>query len=288
MEDFKKLLQEAIGSIQYKNDKLKLLLSDISKDIYSRDNQNSYDITYDNINDNYGIKWIKRLDIIVKNNVFSRNDAVALIEDSNSTIFTDNYIELATIIISNPLNQPMLTHNIAHELNHYVKYYNLHKNDKHANDTDLDIVKDTPHTQIDFINEYDNLKESIKTFIKSDFTSYGFIKSMFLEILYYMNKSEVNAHMENVYGEILKNKTFETSQLSDISDTYRLYQNINELLNLFLSEENKEFNWYKEKYLIPIITEIFPKISFRKSINRLITRNNTFLKKALKLFNDIK
>lgn len=38
MEDFKKLLQEAIGSIQYKNDKLKLLLSDISKDIYSRDN----------------------------------------------------------------------------------------------------------------------------------------------------------------------------------------------------------------------------------------------------------
>lgn len=103
-----------------------------------------------------------------------------------------------------------------------------------------------------------------------------------------MNKSEVNAHMENVYGEILKNKTFETSQLSDISDTYRLYQNINELLNLFLSEENKEFNWYKEKYLIPIIAEIFPKISFRKSINRLINRNNTFLKKALKLFNDIK
>ena len=102
MKDIDKLIDEALGSLQYKNKNLNKLLSDIKNDIFNHNNNISYELEYNDIIQKYKIQWLNRLIIIVKNNVFSCNDAIALIEDSNSTIYNKEYIELATIIINNP------------------------------------------------------------------------------------------------------------------------------------------------------------------------------------------
>jgi hypothetical protein len=102
---YHKYIEEALGSIQYKNKNLNKLLTDIVNNIFNHDNNLSYELIYDNINKNYNIDWIKKLIIIIKNNVFSSNEAIALIDDDKSTIYnkTNKTIELGTIIVINPL-----------------------------------------------------------------------------------------------------------------------------------------------------------------------------------------
>lgn len=288
MKDIDKLIDEALGSLQYKNKNLNKLLSDIKNDIFNHNNNISYELEYNDIIQKYKIQWLNRLIIIVKNNVFSCNDAIALIEDSNSTIYNKEYIELATIIINNPLNHIILKSNIAHELNHYIKYYNVFLKNKKLNDTDLDFVINTPHKIINFISDYSLIIKTLKQFNKNNFNSYGLIKSVFLEILYFLNKSEINAHMENIYGEILKFKMSNNDKLFDISPTYQIYLNILNVLNIISNNTDIEFQDYLKIYIYPIFNKCFPNISFNKIIKRLINRNKTFIIKAEKLFNDLK
>lgn len=134
-----KNLKEALGTIQYKNENIIQLLNDITNDILNHDNSISYELIYDNINKHYNINWIKKLIIIVKNNIFSNNDAIALIDDTQSSIYdkSNKILTLGTIIVNNPLKQYLLTSNIAHELNHYLKYLNINIYNKQVNDKDL-------------------------------------------------------------------------------------------------------------------------------------------------------
>ena len=285
---YHKSIKEALGTIQYKNKNLNKLLTDIVNDIFNHDNNLSYELIYDNINKNYNIDWIKKLIIIIKNNVFSSNDAIALIDDDKSTIYnkTNKTLELGTIIVINPLQQYILKSNIAHELNHYLKYLYINVNDKHVNDNDLIYISSIKYMKIDFKKEFKIIKNYILNFDKSNFLYLGKLKSFYLETIYYMNKSELNAHMENLYGEILKNKQSKSDKLENISDTYLIYKYIQELLNFLIDDNvNNDFKQFIQRTIKPIFDNtIGTNISFRKAILRLINRNKTFINKANKLY----
>lgn len=287
-KQFHKNLEEALGTIQYKNENIIQLLNDITEDILNHDNSISYELIYDNINKNYNINWIKKLIIIIKNNIFSNNDAIALIDDTQSSIYdiSNKILTLGTIIVNNPLKQYLLISNIAHELNHYLKYLNINIYNKHVNDNDLNYISSIKYMKVDFINEFNLIKKYILNFDKSNLQYYGKLKSFYLESIYYMNKSEVNAHMENLYGEILKNKNNKSDKLEDISNTYVIYQHIQELLYFLIDDTlNDDFKYYIQKIIKPIFNNtIGTHISFNKAVNKLIYRNKTFLNKAKKLY----
>ncbi|MBO6273698.1 hypothetical protein J6O48_13115 [bacterium] len=49
MKDIDKLIDEALGSLQYKNKNLNKLLSDIKNDIFNHNNNISYELEYNDI-----------------------------------------------------------------------------------------------------------------------------------------------------------------------------------------------------------------------------------------------
>lgn len=249
----KQSLDESYGSLQYETEKNKgfiRLLNTIVSDIKKSDNTKSYTLSYNNIISDYGVKWLNNLDLEIKNNVFSNvADAYALIEVEGKTEFNKQYIELATILVNNPLDNKLLKSSIAHELNHYVKYFNTNSSIHKPNDTDLLISNNSKTMQLKYDEYYDIFKQ-IESFNIDSFSLYGKLKTAYLDILYYCNKSEINAHMENVYGEfILNDTTHEIKDITEVSQTCALYDILRNFLDVLLNTDNNDFIQFVNKYI---------------------------------------
>lgn len=287
----KQSLDESYGTLQYETEKNKgfiRLLNTIVSDIKKSDNTKSYILSYNNIISNYGVKWLNGLDLEIKNNVFSNvSEAYALIEVEDKTIFNKQYIELATILVNNPLDNKLLKSSIAHELNHYVKYFNTNASIHMPNDTDLLISNNSKTMQLKYDEYYDIFKQ-INTFTINDFSLYGKLKTVYLDILYYCNKSEINAHMENVYGEFMLNDTTsEIKSITEVSQTCALYDILRNYLNTLLMTDNNDFKQFANKYIKKEYIKT-GNISFEKIVKRYIQRINVFLEKASKLYLQLK
>ena len=70
-----------------------------------------YTLLYDNL-----IPWIEHLEIIICINDNSVIEAAALLENNSRTIYTENSVLLATIVVNNPDNIRFLETQIVHEI----------------------------------------------------------------------------------------------------------------------------------------------------------------------------
>lgn len=264
------IIYESIGTLQLNKDEsilINQIYNDINdkkyhklkpseyKDIHQLTGLNDiYSLKY-NINDfnkkyNTHIKWILNLEILVS---LTDNpnliDAAALLDSNTRTIFSDDNIIYACIIINNPEHERFPKNYIAHELNHYYSEFNRYKKTKlYPVYSDIDINYTYPHYSIDYSN-FDRLKLMLNN-------NNAYLKSILLDVLYWLNESEIKAHIENIYYELEQNLNNATcNKLDDISkysETLNHYRNIDKVLHYIYDNISEDQTQYLNNSVIPL------------------------------------
>ena len=238
----KQILDETLGSL-YLNDIEKNVVNKIFNDIDTEKYKNNklsykdyqqiadssdnlYNLQYDNI-----LPWLEHLEIIIiENDSYNSTNAAALLDYDNYTTFSNEKIIYATIVIINPKRERFTKNKITHELNHYYSEFNRYKTTSIFNVYgDLELNIKLSNSQIDFTNyEY----------IQDNLTNFGFIRQVFLDCLYWLNESEIKAHIEDIYSEIHDNvqnnlNCKNISDITELSQTLKTYYNIDKILHFY-------------------------------------------------------
>lgn len=281
----KQILDETLGSL-YLNDKEKSIVDKIFNDIDTEKYKNNklsykdyqqiadssdtlYNLQYDNI-----LPWLEHLEIIIiENNSYNSTNAAALLDYDNYTTFSNEKIIYATIVIINPKRERFTKNKITHELNHYYSEFNRYKTTSIFNVYgDLELNIKLSNSQIDFTNyEY----------IQDNLTNFGFIRQVFLDCLYWLNESEIKAHIEDIYSEIHDNvqnnlNCKNISDITELSQTLKTYYNIDKILHFYKDNLDDMQNKMLQKTLLNKVKTIYNRN--RMSLNQIYS----------KLFNNIK
>ena len=288
----KQILDETLGSL-YLNDKEKSIVDKIFNDIDTEKYKNNklsykdyqqiadssdnlYNLQYDNI-----LPWLEHLEIIIiENDSYNSTNAAALLDYDNYTTFSNEKIIYATIVIINPKRERFTKNKITHELNHYYSEFNRYKTTSIFNIYgDLELNIKLSNSQIDFTNyEY----------IKDNLTNFGFIRQVFLDCLYWLNESEIKAHIEDIYSEIhdnVQNKLNckNISDITELSQTLKTYYNIDKILHFYKDNLDDMQNKMLQKALLNKVKTIYNRN--RMSLNQIYSKLFNKIKKIYKHVN---
>ena len=288
----KQILDETLGSL-YLNDKEKSIVDKIFNDIDTEKYKNNklsykdyqqiadssdtlYNLQYDNI-----LPWLEHLEIIIiENNSYNSTNAAALLNYDNYTTFSKEKIIYATIVIINPKRERFTKNKITHELNHYYSEFNRYKTTSIFNVYgDLELNIKLSNSQIDFTNyEY----------IQDNLTNFGFIRQVFLDCLYWLNESEIKAHIEDIYSEIHDNvqnnlNCKNISDITELSQTLKTYYNIDKILHFYKDNLDDMQNKMLQKALLNKVKTIYNRN--RMSLNQIYSKLFNKIKKIYKHVN---
>ena len=288
----KQILDETLGSL-YLNDKEKSIVDKIFNDIdtekyknnklsykdyqqIANSSDNLYNLQYDNI-----LPWLEHLEIIIiENDSYNSTNAAALLDYDNYTTFSKEKIIYATIVIINPKRERFTKNKITHELNHYYSEFNRYKTTSIFNVYgDLELNIKLSNSQIDFTNyEY----------IQDNLTNFGFIRQVFLDCLYWLNESEIKAHIEDIYSEIHDNvqnnlNCKNISDITELSQTLKTYYNIDKILHFYKDNLDDMQNKMLQKALLNKVKTIYNRN--RMSLNQIYSKLFNKLKKIYKHVN---
>ena len=288
----KQILDETLGSL-YLNDKEKSIVDKIFNDIDTEKYKNNklsykdyqqiadssdtlYNLQYDNI-----LPWLEHLEIIIiENNSYNSTNAAALLDYDNYTTFSKEKIIYATIVIINPKRERFTKNKITHELNHYYSEFNRYKTTSIFNVYgDLELNIKLSNSQIDFTNyEY----------IQDNLTNFGFIRQVFLDCLYWLNESEIKAHIEDIYSEIHDNvqnnlNCKNISDITELSQTLKTYYNIDKILHFYKDNLDDMQNKMLQKALLNKVKTIYNRN--RMSLNQIYSKLFNKIKKIYKHVN---
>lgn len=288
----KQILDETLGSL-YLNDKEKSIVDKIFNDIDTEKYKNNklsykdyqqiadssdnlYNLQYDNI-----LPWLEHLEIIIiENDSYNSTNAAALLDYDNYTTFSKEKIIYATIVIINPKRERFTKNKITHELNHYYSEFNRYKTTSIFNVYgDLELNIKLSNSQIDFTNyEY----------IQDNLTNFGFIRQVFLDCLYWLNESEIKAHIEDIYSEIHDNvqnnlNCKNISDITELSQTLKTYYNIDKILHFYKDNLDDMQNKMLQKALLNKVKTIYNRN--RMSLNQIYSKLFNKIKKIYKHVN---
>ena len=288
----KQILDETLGSL-YLNDIEKNVVNKIFNDIDTEKYKNNklsykdyqqiadssdnlYNLQYDNI-----LPWLEHLEIIIiENDSYNSTNAAALLDYDNYTTFSNEKIIYATIVIINPKRERFTKNKITHELNHYYSEFNRYKTTSIFNVYgDLELNIKLSNSQIDFTNyEY----------IKDNLTNFGFIRQVFLDCLYWLNESEIKAHIEDIYSEIHDNvqnnlNCKNISDITELSQTLKTYYNIDKILHFYKDNLDDMQNKMLQKALLNKVKTIYNRN--RMSLNQIYSKLFNKIKKIYKHVN---
>ena len=288
----KQILDETLGSL-YLNDKEKSIVDKIFNDIdtekyknnklsykdyqqIANSSDNLYNLQYDNI-----LPWLEHLEIIIiENDSYNSTNAAALLDYDNYTTFSNEKIIYATIVIINPKRERFTKNKITHELNHYYSEFNRYKTTSIFNVYgDLELNIKLSNSQIDFTNyEY----------IQDNLTNFGFIRQVFLDCLYWLNESEIKAHIEDIYSEIHDNiqnnlNCKNISDIKELSQTLKVYYNIDKILHFYKDNLDDMQNMLLQKTLLNKVKTIYNRN--RMSLNQIYSKLFNKIKKIYKHVN---
>ena len=288
----KQILDETLGSL-YLNDKEKSIVDKIFNDIdtekyknnklsykdyqqIANSSDNLYNLQYDNI-----LPWLEHLEIIIiENNSYNSTNAAALLDYDNYTTFSNEKIIYATIVIINPKRERFTKNKITHELNHYYSEFNRYKTTSIFNVYgDLELNIKLSNSQIDFTNyEY----------IQDNLTNFGFIRQVFLDCLYWLNESEIKAHIEDIYSEIHDNvqnnlNCKNISDITELSQTLKTYYNIDKILHFYKDNLDSTMNKMLQIALVNKLKSVYGRN--RLSLNQIYSKLFNKLKKIYKHVN---
>ena len=288
----KQILDETLGSL-YLNDKEKSIVDKIFNDIDTEKYKNNklsykdyqqiadssdtlYNLQYDNI-----LPWLEHLEIIIiENDSYNSTNAAALLDYDNYTTFSKEKIIYATIVIINPERERFTKNKITHELNHYYSEFNRYKTTSIFNVYgDLELNIKLSNSQIDFTNyEY----------IQDNLTNFGFIRQVFLDCLYWLNESEIKAHIEDIYSEIHDNvqnnlNCKDISDIKELSETLEVYYNVDKILHFYKDNLDDMQNKMLQKALLNKVKTIYNRN--RMSLNQIYSKLFNKLKKIYKHVN---
>ncbi len=288
----KQILDETLGSL-YLNDKEKSIVDKIFNDIDTEKYKNNklsykdyqqiadssdtlYNLQYDNI-----LPWLEHLEIIIiENDSYNSTNAAALLDYDNYTTFSNEKIIYATIVIINPKRERFTKNKITHELNHYYSEFNRYKTTSIFNVYgDLELNIKLSNSQIDFTNyEY----------IQDNLTNFGFIRQVFLDCLYWLNESEIKAHIEDIYSEIHDNvqnnlNCKNISDITELSQTLKTYYNIDKILHFYKDNLDDMQNKMLQKTLLNKVKTIYNRN--RMSLNQIYSKLFNKIKKIYKHVN---
>ena len=288
----KQILDETLGSL-YLNDKEKSIVDKIFNDIdtekyknnklsykdyqqIANSSDNLYNLQYDNI-----LPWLEHLEIIIiENDSYNSTNAAALLDYDNYTTFSKDKIIYATIVIINPERERFTKNKITHELNHYYSEFNRYKTTSIFNVYgDLELNIKLSNSQIDFTNyEY----------IQDNLTNFGFIRQVFLDCLYWLNESEIKAHIEDIYSEIHDNvqnnlNCKNISDITELSQTLKTYYNIDKILHFYKDNLDDMQNKMLQKALLNKVKTIYNRN--RMSLNQIYSKLFNKIKKIYKHVN---
>ena len=286
----KQILDETLGSL-YLNDKEKSIVDKIFNDIdtekyknnklsykdyqqIANSSDNLYNLQYDNI-----LPWLEHLEIIIiENDSYNSTNAAAMLDAEGYTSFSKNKDKIlyATIVIINPHRERFTKNKITHELNHYYSEFNRYKKTKlYPVYSDIDINVNYQHYNIDFSN--------IELAKFQATTNNAYLKSILMECLYWLNESEIKAHIEDIYYELEqnlnKNICKNINDISKYSETLQYYMNIDKLLNITYKNLTVEQKQYLNRTLIPLF-------NLNRTFNKNKRLNIDYVYK--KMFNKIK
>ena len=123
----------------------------------------------------------------------------------------------------------------------------------------MDININTPHYNIDFTNiNINRLTNNIAN-----------ICSVFFECLYWLNESEIKAHIEDIFTE-----------LSKYSKTLSVYYNIDNTLHFFKDSLDDKQNEYIKRRVLPTLQITVNRN--RVTLNYIYSKSFTKLKKVYK------
>ena len=288
----KQILDETLGSL-YLNDKEKSIVDKIFNDIdtekyknnklsykdyqqIANSSDNLYNLQYDNI-----LPWLEHLEIIIiENDSYNSTNAAALLDYDNYTTFSNEKIIYATIVIINPKRERFTKNKITHELNHYYSEFNRYKTTSIFNVYgDLELNIKLSNSQIDFTNyEY----------IQDNLTNFGFIRQVFLDCLYWLNESEIKAHIEDIYSEIHDNVQNNLNcknifDITELSQTLKTYYNIDKILHFYKDNLDDMQNKMLQKALLNKVKTIYNRN--RMSLNQIYSKLFNKIKKIYKHVN---
>ena len=288
----KQILDETLGSL-YLNDKEKSIVDKIFNDIDTEKYKNNklsykdyqqiadssdtlYNLQYDNI-----LPWLEHLEIIIiENDSYNSTNAAALLDYDNYTTFSNEKIIYATIVIINPKRERFTKNKITHELNRYYSEFNRYTTTSIFNVYgDLELNIKLSNSQIDFTNyEY----------IQDNLTNFGFIRQVFLDCLYWLNESEIKAHIEDIYSEIHDNvqnnlNCKNISDITELSQTLKTYYNIDKILHFYKDNLDDMQNKMLQKALLNKVKTIYNRN--RMSLNQIYSKLFNKIKKIYKHVN---
>lgn len=288
----KQILDETLGSL-YLNDKEKSIVDKIFNDIDTEKYKNNklsykdyqqiadssdtlYNLQYDNI-----LPWLEHLEIIIiENDSYNSTNAAALLDYDNYTTFSKEKIIYATIVIINPKRERFTKNKITHELNHYYSEFNRYKTTSIFNVYgDLELNIKLSNSQIDFTNY---------KYIQDNLTNFGFIRQVFLDCLYWLNESEIKAHIEDIYSEIHDNvqnnlNCKNISDITELSQTLKTYYNIDKILHFYKDNLDDMQNKMLQKALLNKVKTIYNRN--RMSLNQIYSKLFNKIKKIYKHVN---
>ena len=292
----KQILYETLGSL-YLNDKEKSIVDKIFNDIDTEKYKNNklsykdyqqianssdtlYNLQYDNI-----LPWLEHLEIIIiENDSYNSTNAAAMLDTEGYTSFSKNKDKIlyATIVIINPHRERFTKNKITHELNHYYSEFRKYQKTGSYNvygDLDLNFAETGGSNMINFL-DYDAMSDNLINF--------SYIMGVFTDCLYWLNESEIKAHIEDIYSEIHDNiqnnlNCKDISDIKELSETLEVYYNIDKILHFYKDNLDDMQNKMLQRALVNKLKSVYGRN--RLSLNQIYSKQFNKLKKIYKHVN---
>ena len=292
----KQILYETLGSL-YLNDKEKSIVDKIFNDIdtekyknnklsykdyqqIANSSDNLYNLQYDNI-----LPWLEHLEIIIiENDSYNSTNAAAMLDTEGYTSFSKNKDKIlyATIVIINPHRERFTKNKITHELNHYYSEFRKYQKTGSYNvygDLDLNFAETGGSNMINFL-DYDAMSDNLINF--------SYIMGVFTDCLYWLNESEIKAHIEDIYSEIHDNiqnnlNCKDISDIKELSETLEVYYNVDKILHFYKDNLDSTMNRMLQRALVNKLKSVYGRN--RLSLNQIYSKQFNKLKKIYKHVN---
>ena len=292
----KQILDETLGSL-YLNDKEKSIVDKIFNDIDTEKYKNNklsykdyqqiadssdtlYNLQYDNI-----LPWLEHLEIIIiENDSYNSTNAAAMLDTEGYTSFSKNKDKIlyATIVIINPHRERFTKNKITHELNHYYSEFRKYQKTGSYNvysDLDLNFAETGGSNMINFL-DYDAMSDNLINF--------SYIMGVFTDCLYWLNESEIKAHIEDIYSEIHDNiqnnlNCKDISDIKELSETLEVYYNVDKILHFYKDNLDSTMNKMLQRALVNKLKSVYGRN--RLSLNQIYSKQFNKLKKIYKHVN---
>ena len=219
---------------------------------YTNERYNIHLMRYDETN----LDWVHTVDVIIVNNIDDSDNeffGAALIGNEKLEYGTTK-IKHCGILIKNPINDKRrLMGVVGHELKHFFvdfsRYKNKHKMIKMQNDmtTALSTRSEIYILQNWTETDYENFRDSLNT---NDYLIS--LYRAFFTLCYYLNDDEILSYSENIYVDLLyyskTHETFDINEFVEYSETYRVYDYIERMLDVIYKLSDKKSETFIDNY----------------------------------------